>query len=276
MAGKTSSIRGDEPERSPAAAAAPSYSVRATERTLDILDLLARAPDGLPAAAIARSVGIPRSTAFRYLTVLEARHYVSRVGAGLFSLGPAFLSFERPMLSALAATTRPLLERLRDQFGETMNLGALVGTRVLYVDVLESSRAVRLSARAGDREFVHSSALGKAIASHLPEQEVRAILAAEGLPQLTAKTITHPDLYIEGLADVRKRGYATDMGESEDGACCIGVAIDPARAPVKAALSFSCPAIRFRVQDLPPIVSALQRAAEEAAAAIARGGRSGI
>jgi IclR family acetate operon transcriptional repressor len=242
------------------------YVLRAAERTLDILDLLAKSPNGLSLAAIAKELGMPRSSAFRYLSVIESRHYVSRLDHGDYRLGLAFLSFQPPMLRSLAGTALPVLERLRDEFGETMNLGVLAGTRVVYVEVIESSKSVRLSARQGDREFVHSSALGKAITATLPESDVRTILDVEGMPRLTSLTITSPNSFLQDLKAVRRLGYSTDMGESEEGACCIGVSID---APsVRAAISLSCPASRFPARKVPGVAKALRVAAHEISVAL--------
>src|SRR5258708_372145 len=112
---------------------APMYSVRAVVRTLDILDTLARSPEGLALSAIAKAVSMPRSSVFGYVSVLESRRYVSWDATGNYALGLAFFSFASPPLRSLAATARPLLERLRDTFGETINLGVLDRTRVLYI-----------------------------------------------------------------------------------------------------------------------------------------------
>lgn len=248
-----------------------TYAVRAAERTLDILDTLARSPDGMSLSAIAREVSMPRSSVFRYVSVLEARRYVAREPeSGNYQLGLAFFSFASPSLRSLGTAARPVLERLRDTFGETINLGVLDGTRVLYIEVIESMRAVRLSARRGDRDFIHSTSLGKAIGGQLNENEVRRILELEGMPQLTSKTITDPDAYLRVLEDVRSTGFATDMGESEEGACCVAVALNGPTPSIHAAISLSSPAQRFPTDDVLGIVTELREAAREIVAAPSR------
>jgi IclR family transcriptional regulator, acetate operon repressor len=189
---------------------------------------------------------MPRSSMFRYLSVLENRRYVTREPAsGNYLLGLAFFSFASPPLRHLAATARPWLERLRDEFGETINLGILDATRVLYVEVVESLHAMRLSARRGDRDFIHCTSLGKAIGAQLSEQEVRSILEHEGMPMLTSRTLSNPGAYLEALREVREQGFATDMGESEEGASCVAVPLDWVDSSVKVAISLSSPAGRF-------------------------------
>jgi IclR family transcriptional regulator, acetate operon repressor len=247
-------------------APATRYSLRAVERTLEILDALARSPDGLTLSALAKEVAMPRSSVFRYLSVLEERRYVGRdPRSGSYQLGLAFFSFASPPTRSLAAAAKPLLERLRDAFGETINLGVLDGRRVLYLEVVESMRAMRLSARRGDREFIHSSALGKAIAAQLSEEEVRKILEVEGMPSLTSGTITDPDTYLRILEDVRATGFSTDFGESEEGARCIAVKLEWPASSIRAAISLSSPAARFPTDDLEGVASELRATAREIA-----------
>jgi IclR family acetate operon transcriptional repressor len=252
---------------------AATYSVRAVERTLDILDVLACSSEGLSLAGLAKAVGMPKSSVFRYIAALEARRYVTRdVRSGYYRLGLAPFSFHTPPVQALGAKARPWLERLRDEFGETINFGVLDGRRVIYVEVVESPRAMRLSARPGDHEFIHSSALGKAIAAGMDEASVREILEIEGLPRLTSRTITEVDEYMRVLERVRESGYATDCGEAEEGACCIGVGIPLDDVPLRAAISLSSPATRFpRADEMTNVVVRLQVATAEIAASLAAG-----
>ena len=52
-------------------------------------------------------------------------------------------------------------------FDETVNLGIPEGHHIRYLAVLESSKAVRLAARVGDRGPIHATALGKALSAYL-------------------------------------------------------------------------------------------------------------
>jgi IclR family acetate operon transcriptional repressor len=164
------------------------------------------------------------------------------------------------------------LEKLRNHFGETINLGVLDGGRVVYLEVMESPKAMRLSARRGDHDFIHSSALGKAIAAELHEAAIARILEIEGLPRLTSRTITDPDAYLNALAAVRERGYATDFGEAEEGASCVAVSIPFERVAVRAAISLSAPATRFPDEGaVADLVDRLHEAAGEIGASFQPG-----
>ncbi len=238
-----------------------SYSIRAVERVCDILDLLQESRDVVSMPAVARATGLPKSSAFRYLSTLENRRYVEREPlSGDWRLGLAFMPLQTRQLDLLADRARPHLSHLCRQFGETINLGLLDGGRVRYLDILESPRAVRLAARKGNREHIHCTALGKAIAAHLPKSQVVGILKEEGMPQVTANTVTDPEAYLTALAEVRQRGYALDDGENEPDGRCIAVSVGiGTRLP--AAISLSAPMSRLAMDRVEEVAAALTEVA---------------
>lgn len=220
------------------------YAVRAVLRVLDILDLLRQSPSGATLSQLTEVTDMPKSSVFRYLATLESRGYVEREDSnGVFRLGASFLANEAQHLGILARNARPLLEGLRDRFEETVNLGVLDGTRVVYLEIVESRRSMRFVARKGDREHLHSTALGKAISIVLTDDEIRSILDSEGMPALTDRTITDPDVFIDAIHAIRGDGYAIDDGENEAAGRCVAVPV-LGSAP-KAAISLSAPAARF-------------------------------
>jgi IclR family acetate operon transcriptional repressor len=241
-----------------------TYSIRAAQRVCDILDLLQQRPDGVALPHVAEVTGLPKSSAFRYLATLESRRYVERDPvSGDYRLGLAFLRLQARRLDLLAQRARPWLEALRDRFEETINLGLLDGTRVVYLDIVESPKSMRLAARPGDRDHVHATALGKAIAAQLPEDQVKAIVTSSDMPALTPHTITDEARFFDELARVREQGYAVDNGENEPDGRCVGVPIVGSRFP--AALSFSAPVSRFSIGQVEEVATALK----EVAAALA-------
>ncbi|MGH2734987.1 MAG: IclR family transcriptional regulator [Actinomycetota bacterium] len=238
------------------------YAVRAVVRVMDILDLLQDSPDGRSLQEVSEVAGLPRSSAYRYLSTLETRGYVQRDGAnGLYRFGLAFLPSHGRHLEVLAARARPVMEALRDRLGETINLGVLDGNRVVYLEILESNKSVRLAARRGDRDPIHSTALGKAIASRISTDAVVAILAAEGMSGRTTKTITEEALYLAELEKVRAQGFALDLGENEEDGRCVAVPFPNSR--VLAAISLSAPAARLKVGVLEGIATQLISAARQ-------------
>lgn len=237
-----------------------NYSIRAVHRVCEILDLLQQAPRGAALLDVARATRLPKSSAFRYLATLERRRYVERDAVtGSYRAGSAFLPLRAHEPELLARRARPHLERLRDQLEETVNLGMLEGNRIIYLEIVESRRSMRLAARRGDRDPIHATALGKAVAGRLPDRRVRAILDAEGMPQLTMRTLTDPEAYMVELAATRERGYAVDDGEHEIDGRCVAVPVMGSNLPV--AISYSAPATRFPLDRIEEVAGILREVA---------------
>lgn len=240
------------------------YAVRAVVRVLDILDLLRERQCGATLAELASISEMPKSSVFRYLATLESRGYVEREGSsGTFRLGAAFLANEAQHLGVLGRAARPHLQRLRDQFEETVNLGVLDGTRIVYLEIVESRRSMRFVAQKGDSEHVHSTALGKAISTLLDPQEIHMILEAEGMPALTDRTITEAQAFLVEVDRIRAAGYAIDDGENEPAGRCVAVPLIGVMP--RSAISLSAPAARFSADDAREAAILLTSAADSIA-----------
>jgi len=226
------------------------YSVRVVSRTFDILELLRDTDRPLSLGDISRRLGMVKSSGFRLLRTLEHRGYVERIGDdGRYHLGPELMTLMRGPAGhrRLMETALRHMQHLLAQFGETVNLGILRAGEVFYLEILESPHAFRMTARVGARSPVHSTALGKAIAAYLPEDEVRPALRARRFPALTSRTITSPAAWRRELTRIRVRGMAEDNGETEPEASCIAAPILDAGGRPVGAISISGPTSRIRV-----------------------------
>jgi IclR family acetate operon transcriptional repressor len=122
----------------------------------------------------------------------------------------------------------------------------LEGGNVRYLDAVESSRALRVAARTGSALAANCTASGKALLAALPDQEVSALFSGQKSPTaLTARSITARSRLLAELRDVRARGYAVNLEESEEGVASVAVAVrGPQQVPV-AALVVSAPVSRM-------------------------------
>lgn len=225
------------------------YTVRAVERVCSILNLLQESIDGVSLIEVGQATDLPKSSAFRYLWTLEAHRYVERdENTGLYRLGLGFVGMQSRHLEVLRERAHPWLEKLRDEFAETANLAILDGDHVIYVDIVESRNRVRLASSRGARDPLHSTALGKAIASRMSEARVRDLLDRTGMDRYSDNTITSVEEFVAELAKVRRMGYAVNDGENEKDGRCVAAPLLGARLP--AAISLSAPAARFTIKDV--------------------------
>lgn len=245
-----------------AEAASATYPIRAVDRVCSILDVLANSGTGVSLPDVAKAADLPKSSAFRYLSALEARHYVERDASGTtYHLGAAFRPQQTRSDERLTELAEPLLDKLRDQLEETVNLGILDGAHVVHAVVAESPHMMRLAARVGERGYVHSTALGKAICATLPEGRVRSILDMAGMPALTDATVTDPERFLAEVERSRIQGYGIDEAENQPAGRCVGVAIEG--IPFSAGVSVSAPASRLTLEQVPDVVAQLHRVARK-------------
>jgi len=197
---------------------------------------------------VAGAVPFARTTVHRILYSLEKLGYVEKdevkahyqLAAKFFELtGPA-IHFRR-----LQSVSKSVMQNLLLRFGETINLGVLDDGQVAHIEVLQSPSALRIAAIPGERNPVHSTALGKAMLAFLPESEVQAIIEHHPMVRRTPKTITQKKHLVEHLASVRERGVAFDMEENLTGVVCVAAPIFDQAGRVIASLSISGPASRM-------------------------------
>jgi len=146
------------------------------------------------------------------------------------------------------------IAELADQTGEHASLMVEEDGEGVLLDIEKGDDAVDLGVWAGWRLPLTVQAPGKAILAHLSEERRDAILAEQGLPRFTDRTITDRDTLEEELGRIRDRGYSTDDGELIRGVKAIAVPVFD-RGSVAGAISVGGPANRMRgerfEEDLP-------------------------
>ena len=147
-----------------------TYKVQALDRAFAVLDLLAESDTPLGLAQVAYSLELHKSTAHRFLMVLERHRMVERTPNGKFRLGLRLFDFGNRSIEQydLRDRAQPHLRRLVAETEETAHLCILEQARVIYIDKIEPARAVRMITRIGTSNPVYCTSVGKAILAFLP------------------------------------------------------------------------------------------------------------
>jgi IclR family KDG regulon transcriptional repressor len=223
------------------------YVVTAVARALGILENVDGSVRGTGITELSRRLGLGKSTVHRLCATLEHHGYLVRdAGTGRYRLSMRVFQIGSHALDALDLPARamPALEALGAATEETVHLAVLDGADVIFIGKVESPRPLRLYSQVGRRCPAHCTAVGKVLlAAAAPNQ--RAPAAARPLKRYTGKTITSAAALDRELEDVRRRGYATDDEEFEDGIRCIAAPVRDYRGRVIAAVSVSVPAGRM-------------------------------
>lgn len=239
--------------------------VRALDRALDLLDLLAEG-QGLTLSEIATRMSLAPSTVHRVLTTLAARHVVAsdpvtqawHVGPTAFRHGMAFMR-----RSGLIDRSRPLLRGLMEFTGETANLGIRNGDAVLFLGQVETHQTIRAFFPPGTRSPLHSSGIGKALLAYARPDALRSFLREVELTPFTEHTLTGAQELMDDLAEIRKRGYSIDNEERTLGMRCIGAPVFDMMGEAVAGISVSGPVNRMSEDRIAVIGAELARAARE-------------
>ncbi len=239
-----------KPDRSKKAAASRRLSSVAT--AIELLKAFSEDEFELGISALARRLGVAKSTAHRLATTLASEGLLEqdrasgkyRLGIALFRLGT--LVRRRMNVSEVA---RPYLFSLREKTNETVHLAILDGRDIMYVYFLESTQAVRMRSDLGLRKPAYCTAEGQAILAFTPAETVEALIQG-GLRARTPHSITAPDKLIKALDAVRQRGCAIEDEESEVGVRCVAAPIRNDAGEVVAAVGVAGPVSRLSKKAL--------------------------
>jgi DNA-binding IclR family transcriptional regulator len=206
-----------------------SSDVPALRRGLAVLRLLAGKAGPVTAASVARELGLPRSTTYHLLAELTDAGFVTHLaeerryglGVGAFELGTAYLRHD-----PLERLAKPILHRLTEHTGQTAHLGILHGRETLYLIREQPANPYLTITDVGVRLPAHLPASGRAMLSHLPAAQVRALFPSrESFVDRTGRGArTLPELR-RHLADDRHRGWSVEDGYVTPGYASVAAAV---------------------------------------------------
>ena len=243
----------------------PRYRIQAIERAVSILNAFSMDDPELGVTELADRLGLHKSTVHRFMVNLDAAGLVERtartgryrLGLHVFELGALVMQQMNLWDEAL-----PFLEGLVHDTGETGHLAVLDGGEAIYIERVEARRALRVPSAIGRGYPAHATNLGKVLLADLSRERVEAIIAERGLAAYTPQTITDPAELEADLELIRRRGYAVDNEEYDDGLRCIGAPVRDHSGHVVAALGIGGPVTRItpeRVEELGGLVMTAAR-----------------
>lgn len=193
--------------------------VPAARTALRILTLLAGHGDPVPASTVARELGVPRSSVYQVMRVMQDEGYVVHYPElRAYGLGSLAAEIGGSVLRAtrLSRLAQPLIDRLVAEapVPAVAQLAVLHGSDVSYVGQATAPRAPTTVARVGVRLPAHLTATGRAMLAALPHDQVRALFphrdALVTRQGLGPRTLQEFDAI---LHRARERGHADEHGE---------------------------------------------------------------
>jgi transcriptional regulator len=202
---------------------------RTTERSVQILQIIAKSNEGMEMDEICERLSIPRTSCYDilvtlvHLGMLEVNTGVKRsykIGLNAYRIGMSYMNNRN--ISEIIA---PALKELSKELQKTCFFGVLEGDKIVYISKFEPENPIITTATIGTKNPIYNTSLGKAILSSMSAEEIKGILSGIELKQATRFTITDREELIKNIELVRVRGFALDERELEEHMECVGVPI---------------------------------------------------
>jgi len=213
--------------------------MRALERVIGILEAVAEYNNSATASAVAERMDLSLSTTARLMRDMADEAMLERNGNG-YRIGTRLLSIIQSAgpSEGLSGLAQPVMQRLRDQTGETVSLHVRRFDQRVCTAVAESGHPIRRVVPVGFVLPLHLGATGDVLMSSLTDEEIITYLAGLYL------TSAEENALRGRVADVRKKGYAIAEERWTEGLSGISAAITSQGRTV-AVISVSGPASRW-------------------------------
>jgi IclR family pca regulon transcriptional regulator len=186
---------------------------------MSILELFSDKRPSLSISEVAELTGLNRATCYRFCQTFRQLGYLEELPDRRFRPGLKAVSLAHSALSSreLPELALPYLERLRADINETVNMGLLDGTEVVYVARVLSDHLISLRLYVGSRLPAYAASLGRAMLAFMPEEEAMDIIDRSELVSITSHTIADRQRLLSELRKIREQGYAFNNQEIANG-----------------------------------------------------------
>ena len=247
---------------------APYYQIKSIVKAFRLMELLVTKNE-FQLAELCRLLKSPKTTVHRMLLTLKSLGYVQQnpqslgymASVKIFELGGKVAQNLN-----LIQIAKPLMIKLSEKTGETINLGILDGTDIICIDKVESKQHLKLDQPIGSRAKAYHTGLGKAVLAYLSEGDRARIFSNHTITLGTSKSLKTVSAIEKDLERVREQGYSVDNGEYITGVACVGAPVFDHNSKVVAGLSIAGPALRINERN----IESLAKLVKETAALISK------
>lgn len=261
-----------------ATAQGPERRTHGASSSRKVLGILGYFEPRRPLASIdqlANAVDVPKSTAYRYVSVLKEMGFLADNGKGGYHLAPRVINMAAAARAAIsyADIARPIMHQLSEDTGETVLLLQRMGDNAVCIARAESRHAIRLSYEVGTSFPLHRGAApGKLLLAFMDNRERNTYLtrAARSDGALAARM----KAFQQELEAIRESGIAEAINEIIPDVCGLAAPVHE-YGEVIAALAVAGPSFRFQGRVRDQIESALRKASARLSAELTSGPEEG-
>ncbi len=216
---------------------------RTTQRTVEILKLVSRTPDGITLDDICERLSLPKTSAYDIVTTLAEMGMVNvdrgqrqryTIGLTAYRIGINYTN-NMDFISVL----EPELKAFARSVGKTVFFGVRSDHEVVYICKAEPENPIITTATVGTKNPMYCTSLGKVILAFSDEETRELVLGRIHFQKKTERTITDRESLLDELEKVREQGYARDEREVEEHMECVGAPVFGSDGRLLGAISVS-------------------------------------
>ena len=216
---------------------------RTTQRTVEILKLISKTPQGATLDDLCEKLDLPKTSAYDIVTTLAEMGMVNvtrgqkqnyTIGLMAYRIGVNYtnnLDF--------IGIIEPVLKAFSKEVGKTVFFGIPSDHHVVYICKFEPENPIITTATVGSKNPMYCTSLGKVILAYSGEEAREQMINRLKFTQFTERTVRNRGQLLEELKKVRERGYAFDAREMEEHMQCVGAPVFDRDGNVLGAISIS-------------------------------------
>ena len=244
--------------------------MKSVHRAIDLL-LTFQTQVHLSVDEIAKTVGWPKSSVYRFVQLLRVRGLLTLDSTTRkYRLGPLIYQLGRAGGPDLGELAQPALEKLTKESGESSFLSVRSGWETRYTASVESPERIRFTAPLGKAVPLYAGASAKVILAFMEEEEQKAYLRSVRLARLCTSTVVDKRRLEQSLLLIRRRGYDLTQEELYRGAWGIAAPILDEAGVAIASLAIAGVNFRLPKKRLPQFISMIREGAQEISAKLRR------
>ncbi len=216
---------------------------RTTQRTVEILKLISRTPEGATLDDLCEKLDLPKTSAYDIVTTLAEMGMVNvargqkqnyTIGLMAYRIG---INYTNNL--DFIGIIEPVLKAFSKEVGKTVFFGIPSDHHVVYICKFEPENPIITTATVGSKNPMYCTSLGKVILAYSDEEAREQMINRLKFTQYTENTIRNKGQLLEELKQVRERGYAFDAREMEEHMQCVGAPVFDRDGNVLGAISVS-------------------------------------
>jgi IclR family pca regulon transcriptional regulator len=218
---------------------------------LAVLQAFNRERPEMTVSEVAKAVDVTPAAARRCLLTLEELGFVTR-HERRFLLTPRVLRLSEAFLSSVSMqeVMQQFLQEMVDATGDSASVAVLDGMEVLYVASVSAKRSYQLTPTIGTRYPAYATSLGLAILSRSPGDVVDRVLRTTDFAQLTAKTVTDPEMIRKAIETASVTGIAGSDEQLAYGVVSVAMPLLDSSGNAVAAVNCSTSPHRTSMKDM--------------------------